>query len=300
MGISVSAPHLVSIGGRTLYSARAPMGWHLTRLEGWDDSPSNRVEDRPIPGLGGSSDPTEVLMNAREFVVAGIHIAGSQVVAETEVRSWLASLASRNDLTVEVHNAAGIRVARCWVRGGARVRRLDDVTTEFELPLFAPDGRKYGAETVQRLNSGIIAPGGLTMPITLADGVGAFEFVPFSTVGGFGTNRITLRNPGQADSWVVFEADGPIPVGLSITSDGQELRLERAVGASSTPGSPALLLSPYAGGRAVLNGVDVTTDLVVADWMKVAPGQTRQFNVAALDEPGAGAYVQARLRGAWW
>ena len=285
---------VVTVGGREFQGGIGD--WYVVEdgLDGWRDSPSVRGNSEDIPGQDGGFAPVEQLLSGREIALTARHSAASQMAAQADVETWAAQLAKRTDLTFTVSDSSGPKSCRVWVAPGNRVkvRELDAQWVEFQIVFYAPDGRKYAPTDPLVLEANPDSLDGLQFPMFSA---GFLDFGTFDSGAGFGGGGFYLTNRGTADSWPVYKVTGLIEDGFSILSQGDELRYEASVPAGST-----LVLSPYAGGRAVLDGVDVTTNLTVAEWAPVGPGETRPFTFVPAGQSFGGSKLEVDFRGAWW
>jgi len=290
--VNEPAPVIVEIAGRRFMSHdRDPAGWWIQRegLTEWWDSPETRFEDTPIPGQHGSFDPDDVLIAARTFPFIGRHRAVTFEWADREVRTWAAGLAARRDVEVRVY-AAGRWLHLRWakIRGRVRVREVNSRICEFQLPIWAADPRKYADDVTTVVNATVVPAGGLTLPVV--DGALAFGAPGTASFPGV----FQVENPGTADFFPTFTVRGPV-TDFTITSEGRAIEYAAPLAAGQE-----LVLSPYLGGRAVLDGVDVSHNLTQASWVPVDGGQTRGYFFNATD-PGLGAQLEVTYpNGAWW
>ena len=273
---------------------RHPSGWwiHTEGLDDWWDSPDTRFDDVAIPDGDGSFDPPEVFMAARMFRFRGRHEAVSALWAEREIRTWAAGLAKLPDLGVRVYTGdRWLSLRNAKVRGRVRVREITETISEFEIPMWAADPRKYGEPVTFRVTADMIPEDGLHFPL-FADGTLAFGALGS---GGFGAQYFEIANQGLADFWPVFRVSGPSP-GFTIVSDEHTLRFVGTLTAEQT-----VTLSPYAGGRAVIGTADVSHNLTEAAWVSVGPQMTRGY--AFVPDEGSGAGMTLTVEhpeGAWW
>ena len=283
---------IVEVAGRRFRAVdRHPSGWwiHTNGLDDWWDSPETRFDDDPIPGQHGSFAPDAVLMGARMFAFTGRHESVSAEWAEREIRTWAAGIAPRLDLEFSVYNAGRwLHLREAKIRGRVRVREITDRICEFQLPIWTHDPRKYGDTRSFTVNATVIPQGGLALPVV----DGALSFGAPGEVSFPGVFRIT--NPGTADLTPAFAVNGPLS-GFTITSENRVIEYSAPIAAGQQ-----LVLSPFLGGRAVLDGVDVSHNLPQAGWVPVDGGQTRGYFFNATD-PGLGAQLEVtHPDGAWW
>ncbi|WP_336629997.1 MULTISPECIES: hypothetical protein [unclassified Microbacterium] len=281
---------MVEIDGRRLYTEPGRGTWWLTGMEGFFDAPTNRVDEDLIPGGDGAFDVDEPLLEPRRPVISGYCEATSAEWANHDARAWLASLAKKSDLGFRVWvGDQWMHLRSAKVRGQVKVSDVDAVSTEFEIPLWAADPHKYGETRRIHMDAIVEATGGVAFPIV--DGAIGFG----STGGVLFPGVFALTNPGTAEFYPeAFTVAGPM-AGFTIQSESWVIEYDGPI----TTGQE-LVITPYAGGRAVLGGGDVSHNLLRAEWVPVAPGETRGFLFTPTDPgPGAGIVVDYP-EGAWW
>jgi hypothetical protein len=280
---------MVEIDGRRLYTNPGAGSWWLTELEGFHDSPGTRFDENLIPGEDGAFEPGEILLEPRRVVVRGTCEVSSAAWADRVTRPWLASLVKKKDLNFRAFvGGRWLSLRRAKIRGQVKVRDVDDVFTEFEIPIWSADSRKFGPKRTIEMDAAIEPAGGLRFP--MVDGA-----VSFGTSGGvLFPGVFAIHNPGSADLFPErFTVRGPMPR-FTITSETSVIEYDAAI-----PRGKDLVITPYAGGRANIDGADVSHNLVRADWVPVGPLETRGY-LFAPDEPGPGSSISIDYpEGAW-
>ncbi|WP_336630030.1 MULTISPECIES: hypothetical protein [unclassified Microbacterium] len=282
----------VEIAGRTMYGERVE-GWGLLpdSLAGWWDSLESRFDEDVIPGADGAFDVDEVLTAPRRVTVTGVVTSTSADWSIAEVRAWLASLVKIPDLQFRVlAGGAWLSLRNAKVRG--QVFSRPDFTgkrVEFEIPVWSADPRKYGRIRQISMDAVVEATGGLAFPIV--DGSIGFG----GTGGVLFPGVFAITNPGTAEFYPeAFTVTGPVS-GFTIQSESWVVEYDGPIAAGQQ-----LVITPYAGGRAVLGGGDVSNNLLRAEWVPVAPGETRGFLFTPTDPgPGAGIVIDYP-EGSWW
>lgn len=281
---------MVEIDGRRMRTEPGgPGGWWVTELEGFFDSPGTRFDENLIPGEDGAFDPGEILLEPRRLVVRGICEVSSGAWADRLARPWLASLVKKKDLGFRAF-AGGqwLSLRNAKIRGQVKVRDIDETVTEFEIPIWAADPRKFGPKVRIDMDATIEPSGGLQFP--LVDGA-----VSFGTSGGvLFPGVFVIHNQGTADLVPeLFTVRGPIPR-FSITSEASVIEYDGPVARGQE-----LTITPYAGGRAHLGGADVSHNLLRADWVPIRPGETRGYLFSPEDpQPGSQLAIDYS-EGAW-
>ena len=282
---------IVAVGGRKFYGrSHERRAWVLREgLEDWFDSPETQFTEDMIPEQDGAVDPDEVFVGPRRITVNLRASSSSEEYAAQELRPWAASLAKSKDLDFAIHmGGRWLRLRKAKIRGRVRTRRLIDGLTEFQLPVWAADPRKYGDSISSIVNATVAPVGGLGLPVV----DGALNFGVLGAVSFPGVFQV--RNPGTADFYPTFRVRGKV-ASFTITSEDRVIEYASPVGSGQE-----LSLSPYLGGRAVLDGVDVSQNLTQAGWVPVEGGQTRGYFFNATD-PGLGAQLEVTYpNGAWW
>lgn len=280
---------MVEIDGRRLHTEPGTGMWWLTELEGLYDSPETRYDENLVPGEDGAFDPDEVLLGPRRVVVRGTCESSSPGWADRVARPWLTALAKKRDLNFRAFvGGQWVSLRRAKIRGQVKVRDVDEYFTEFEIPIWTHDSRKYGPKRRIEMDAAIEPSGGLRFP--MVDGS-----VSFGTSGGvLFPGVFIIHNPGTADLFPEkFTVRGPVPR-FSIASESSVIEYDGPI----TRGQE-LTVTPFAGGRAYLDGADVSTNLVRADWVPVRPGETRGYLFSPEDpQPGSQLAIDYS-EGAW-
>lgn len=284
---------ILEVGGRRWHGRARGLLW-IARdgLDGWWDSAETLYDENINPDGDGAFDPVEVNVGPKRVDVVLLADASSPEWAELDIRTWAASLPKMGDLGFRVYHAGRwLSLRDSKIRGRVRVRpnRQDMRLTDIEFTVWSHDPRKYGTARSLPIAANASDLSGLEFDI-------ADEALEFT--GGDGTATFPgffeLTNTGTADFYPWFRISGPL-TSFTITSDSNVLEYSGPVSASQE-----LILSPYLGGRAVLDGVDVSTNLTQAGWVPVDGNQTRGY-LFTPENPGAGSTLTVEYyEGAWW
>lgn len=282
----------VRVGSRIFDGSAQGNAW-IDRggLDGWWDSAETDDDSERIPGTDGDFEGG-TLLGARRFTFRAVVDSSSTDWAELEVRPWAAALSKSSDIEFGLFSAGSWRyLRRAQVRGQVRViPHVDDMRrTTIEVPVWAADPRKYGRTVTIEIDATSEPVGGMRFPIV--DGAldfaaeGLTEFPGVFKIEGIGTA------PFYPEKFVIR---GPLD-GFTVTSEGYSVEYDGPVGVGDE-----LILTPYAGGRATLNGSDVSHNLIRADWVAVQPGETRGYLFTPIDpQPGSKLTVTHPLE-SWW
>lgn len=282
-----------TVGGRVFDGeANGTMWIDRDGLDGWWDSPEVINEDESIPGGDGEFETQDVTVGRRRFMFRAWVESSSPEWAELELRPWAAALSKSDDIGFSLsHAGRTLRLRRAQIRGIVRVRphREDMRRTTVEFSVMAADPKKYGPAREVAIDAISAAIGGLRFPIV----EGALDFGTEGLTEFPGVFR--LDNTGTAAFFPEkFTVRGPLD-GFTITSEQSTVEYDGPVAASDE-----LVLTPYAGGRATLNGADVSHNLIRADWVAVQPGETRGYLFTPINpRPGSKLTIDYP-EGAWW
>lgn len=265
----------------------------LQAFTGWHSSPPVAANIENMPQADGAFDPERTYRGSKVMSITGFATASSVSDAEDlwDDISGLAPLGTRFDVQVTALSGR-VRTTTCRVNGQISVDPFTATKAKFMIPLVAADGRKYGPPIEQRADApGVSNRNGLTFPLVGPIG-GTLDFGPFSPTG-----LVELANSGTAETWPRFLVTGSIgAAGFQIVSGSNiiEYRGPIAVGQS-------VLLDPYAGGRAFLNGNDVTGEyLTRSEWSSILPESKRSYAFNPIGATDANASMLAQYREAWW
>jgi hypothetical protein len=281
----------VTLGELTLTDD--PVGdpsWKVQELDGWWSPPpvETNIENIPL-GDGGFDAPT--FRRPKTFSINGVVQASTRAAARTAAWDRLAGLSpTGGPMTLTVMDEAGTRQMQVRLASNPQVLPYGGQRAFFQIPLVAADGRKYGPLISQQRGIGLpAATDGLTFPL-FSDGTLSF--------GSFtGTNSVALANTGTAPTFPTFAVSGYFDsAGFVIVSDaGEVITFQRTVSPGST-----VILSPYAGGRATIDGSDQTTYLTSPSWTPIPPKGSRAYTLFAAGQSDAGAGMTVTYREAWW
>lgn len=288
MGVNL----MIEMGGIRLYGNPSYNGWGVLKdgIDGWWDSLDTRDEDDPVPGADGSFEPDDPLVESRTVTIRGAHVASSPEWSISQIRTALAALAKQANLGFRIWEAGQwVTLRNAQIRGRVKVAEHRRNIARFELTVRSADPRKYGESRRIHLDALVEATGGLDFPIV--DGAISFG----GTGGVLFPGVFALTNPGTAEYFPsAFTITGPM-AGFTIQSEQWVLEYDGEI-----PVGQQLVITPYAGGRAVLNGGDVSHNLLRAEWVPVRPGETRGYLFTPTD-PGSGSGLMIDYPiGAWW
>lgn len=259
----------LEVGGKIADGASNGNPWiGVDGLDGWWDSAETLFDETTLDTGDGAYDPTEVFLGPKRVQVVLLADASSPEWAELEVRTWAASLSKMTDLGFRVYSAGRwLSLRNAKVRGAVSVRpnRRDMRLTEIRFTAWSHDPRKYGQTVRIEIDATASSQGGLVFPIIDS----AMNFNDLGDADFPGAFRIP--NPGTADFYPVMTVTGPA-TSFKVTSEDSVIEYSATV-----LHGKKLVLSPYAGGRAVLEGADASYNLTRAEWISVQPGEDRGY-----------------------
>jgi hypothetical protein len=259
-------------------------------LVNWYSSPPVISDVQQNPQDDSDYAPERTYRKAKTMSLEGWVQSTSPEAAVIEGWQRVSSLAPLGgSMNLHVTDPTGEYDMTVWLNGGPSVIPFTQNRAKFQIPLIAPDGRKYRAQEPLVSGPGGDSPVGLVWPLF---GAGYLDFGSFSPSGLF-----YVTNNGTAESWPVFKVRGGIDAsGFQILSTAGLIEYTAAV-----PSGQEVVLSPYAGGRATVSGVDVTGDnLTQADWPSILPKETRSYIFNPLGTADANAQITLNFSDAWW
>jgi hypothetical protein len=289
--MAVTPGTIVDLGGYMRFEATlSPSeGAHtLTDLQGWLDMTEITLDTEKLPGQHGHFPPEDPLLGGRYVrVLADITTAPG---GDIRTEFWRAfSAVPLGPWRMSVTDAFGTLYSDVWLSGTPRftMGRVAWIGT-VDITLFAPDMRKYRAQEPGDGHEpqGAVTLDGLHYPLYLD---GYLDYGPFAVSGGF-----YLNNAGTIESWPTFRVRGELIDGFAVEAGDDLLVFDTTV-----PSGQECVLSPYAGGRAILNGEDRTEELVESGWSALQPGETRLFVFSALGDYDPAARLFPIMRDAF-
>lgn len=285
---------MLEVGGRRFDGGSAGKRWiGRDGLDGWWDGAETTFDEQSDPDGDGAYDPVTVNVGPRRVNVTLVTDASSPMWATLNHRSWAAALSKSTDLGFRVYEdgIGWLSLRNAKIRGKPRVtpNRNDMRLTTIMFTAWSADPRKYGEMVGFPIDAISPERGGLATPISPERGM---DFAPGGEVTFPGVFHV--NNPGTADFYPTFTVRGPVD-GFTISTEERAITYAAPIGTGQS-----LVLSPYAGGRAVLDGVDVSHNLTRADWVPVQ-GQENRGYVFTPAAPGGGAQLQIDYPdGAYW
>lgn len=266
----------------------------LSNLRGWYAGPPLKSPTEDMPDSDGAFEPEKSNRGQKRMWLEGWLQATSVEEAEELAYDRVAAIAPLGErLHLQVESTSGIiRYMTVRVDGIPDVVPFTDRRARFQIPLVAADGRKYGDPQISGATPAGGSVDGLVFPLVNTVAIGTLDFGTFAPTG-----LVTLTNNGTAPTWPIFHVFGGIAVdGFQIISDQDVIEFLAAV-----PAGEELILDPYAGGRAVMGGVDVTGGaLTRSEWPAILPGQTRTYSFDPIGSSDGNARLETEFREAWW
>jgi hypothetical protein len=262
-------------------------GWHLARLTGWYDAAPSRVELRDRPQADGSFGVSRYFRGSRVVSVEGSY-SGSSIEDAYAARDQLSALqASGVPSLFVVEDPLGSRTAEAVL---AKAPTADDGLFspffQFAFDVVAMNPKRYGPAVVTTTG----------LPSSL-DGID----YPIGYVIDYGvpgdSGRLTVSNPGRADTEPMLEVTGGLGGGFELTDvfTGRVLRYVEAVPLGST-----VYLNPRTG----IVYIDAPTNdksraLVRREWFALPAGETHEIQFNAIGSVSGTPTLTARTSPAY-
>lgn len=261
----------------------------LMSIDGWYSAPPVETTIDSIPLADGGFDSPSY-RRPRKISLNGMVTASSAALAKAAAWRTIAGLApTGNAMLLTVTDELGPLTTQVRLDTAPQVVPYTGRTAFFQIPLVAPDPRKYGPLHSSTIGIGsVAATDGMAFPLFAP---GYLDFGAFTA-----TNALSVSNTGTAPTWPTFLVRGSFDsAGFTITSNGGDVI---TFGRSVSPGS-TLTISPYAGGRATVDGSDQSVFLN-ATWSPIPPGGTRTYSIFAGGSTDVNAAMTVNYREAWW
>lgn len=280
--------------GLTLASDQSsPFG--IRNLAGWDELPDVRL-DAPSRLQGHGRFDTAVWADERVVTLSGQIVSPDRdalLQQLSAVLTWPSGPGRAEDLVVT-------RAGRT-LTAGARLTAFKTPSdadwsmgkVPFAIEWRCRDPLRYGEpESVTTLFPTL--RGGLEY-FLYTDGAVDTGFLEYGEASD--TGRVTITNPGTADTWPVFQVDGEIDqygFDIAVVDTDQRIRFAGPVSAGSS------LVIDSASGSAVIDGTADRGGLLTArDWFPVPAGQSVEIAFIPLGS-NLGGQLTAVTRPGWW
>lgn len=277
----------VTIGALTLPNRPDPSGgFWFEKLIDWYKSPEAKSKLDERPQAHGSFRPVFDWRGVATPSVEG-HFAGASYAEAVAAIDALNSLAGGQLTTMTVADDLRSTSRQVSIRNIDIPDNNGQPLIDFAIDMVAPDPRRYGTEVATP--TGLPVPGtGIAYPITFP--------LAYGTPGADG--RVSMQNPGTAESYPTFEVSGALVGGFSLVEvgTGRQIRFVRDI----PDGSKVVINSRT--GRAYIDvpANDVSSFLTVTDWWSVPAGGSSVVQFSALGSSSGTPTLLARLAPAFW
>ena len=264
--------------------------YRISNITGWEEPPDGRTDDTARPNAHGSFD-APIWASSRTVTVDGYCIdpaTRSQLL--TDLGAALVPTGDVGTGTLSVTFAGRTLTAK------ARYMRSSRVLTQWgpghfgwQAQWWCADPMRYGPPRVASTPTAD-SPGGLVFP--LFDVTSLLGFGAAATTG-----RVTLTNPGTADTWPTFTVTGPLPGGFELVelATGRRLRWTRDV-----PDGIQVVLDARAGTVTYGGAPGYDGALTVRQWWSVPAGGSRTVQFNPLGTPNTTALMAVTWSPAYW
>lgn len=264
--------------------------WRYTNVTGWYlGGVGFRTAFEPYPNAHGAHD-APVYRDPRVIGVEGFLVAETPALGKHACDTLNATLADGRLGTFAIDDPdIGYREAKVRLSGTDGDYWNANQVNKFLLQFTATDPRKYGPLVSAPGATPSKGPEGLTFP--LFEPAGTLDFG-----AGGRSGKVTVDNPGTADTDVVITANGPHLGGVQFTKVGTG---ERLIFPKDIPSGAELRLDS-ATGRATLNGADRTGQLTRLEFWKVPAKGSVQVALTPLGPAGQAGTYEVSAQPAYW
>lgn len=268
-GADVDAFGAAPVGGAFLYSDES--------LDAWFSLPSPVTRAAKRANAHGSFGIGVTTLEAAEPKIIGRYFGMTKVDA-ADARARLSAMYNDGSpIVMRVTDASGEVSSRIvWVTS-FDVDWTSTETFTFDMTLFAPDPRRYGA-LIESGEVGLGTPaGGLRWPLGTTPGL----WLDWGVAGTAPT--IALTNPGNTTAYPTLYVGGAgaFPGGFRLT----EVDTAREVSYESPLGQGSTITINNRTRRASLDYGDVTERFTTREWFQVPSGSTRTYRLDAIGVP---------------
>ena len=261
--------------------------WVLSDLDGWWNLPEPDLPDDPRAYQFDGSYETDGRYKARDITLTGVIIPdqatpGNVAAARRRLLSGVSAV--RSSLALEVDESDASKTASCRLAGRPQVAvsGLNGVL-QFQIPLRAPDPRKFSTETGVVSTGVSKTTGGRTYPRTF----------PQTYPGGSTSGIASFVNEGDYNSNAQIVITGPVTdPSLEHIEQGKSLRFDITLALGDTLtldlDTHSVVLNDTASRR---NAVDLTSQ-----WFTVQPGTN---SIRFLGTTSGSPTLTVAYRSAW-
>ena len=281
----------IEFGGIT-FDDEAPTGFTFGRLKGWWDAAPMRLNQNERPQGDGDFGSAKNWRGARVISQQGSYVGETMADTYAAMEQIAAVQSSGVPSPFRVVEPFGAKQCVVSLANGPSVP--DQIYTPYftyTFDVIAADPLKYG----DALTTSTTLPtsgGGIAYPITYP--------IDYGTPGYPG--RITVSNPGTADTYSLLEVTGGLAGGFELTevTTGQVIRFERPIPVGST-----VYLNPRTGRASIDGQSDVSGFLTRSEWWSVPaasggiPG-SREIQFNALGAVTGTPTLTSRTSPAFW
>ena len=273
------------------------LGWapgsatYLTGLDGWTGSAPIRRSKADLLG-GHGSHAERGYKDERLISASGHHVAPSRAAAAAYADQLAGFLGDGTEGVFLVDDVdQGERWAEVYLAsGGVDVHWTGGVDVAYTVHMLATDPRKYGRPSAVPSTAPPTPGAGLVFPLFGAPADGALDIGR----GGI-SGRVSATNTGTADTGPIFSVFGEHVPGFTITHLATGRRL---VYADTVTANQTLVLDTNDGSVTLDGYAPRETRLTMAEWTRLAPGETGAW---LFEAPGSiNARMGLEVFPAWW
>lgn len=200
----------------------------ISDLTGWLDGAPIRPEIEQRPNSDGAFGVDTDYRAARVISQTGVISGSTPFEAETRWAQFAALQADGKPFTFAGTTARGRRTCLVSVSGAPTITPITDRDARYSVTMIARDPVRY-MDPVTQSTALPSAGGGLEYPLHGSSGT-----LSYGAVGTLG--RVTLSNPGTADTYAKVTVSGGLEGGALVTviETGQALTYTRVIPAGST------------------------------------------------------------------
>ena len=278
----------LEVAGITFYDRRQTdgFGFYFSDLTDWDGVPESKSPVNERPQGDGAFGIAEDLRQSAAVSFTGFYSGSSRVDMLTRKQEMTGALGVGRPVTATFTDELGPTSRIVSIRNAKPADTKGRDVVQFTVDMIATDPLRYGpsvavSTTLPTSGGGIAYP--ITYPLT------------YGTPGYPG--RITVSNPGTADTYSLLEVTGGLAGGFELTevTTGQVIRFERPIPVGST-----VYLNPRTGRASIDGQSDVSGFLTRSEWWAVPAGGSREIQFNSLGVVTGAPTLVSRTSPAYW
>ena len=262
----------------------------IARLDGWYSGAPVRVDVEERPTGDGAFGVRQIFRSPRVITQSGIvRAADTDSAVNGPWAAFAALQPAGSPSEFSVTDGSGIKSVVASLAAAPELELVVGGLARYTLQLIARDPVKYGPEST--VSTGLpAAGGGLVYP--LHDPAGALSYGALGDLG-----RVSVSNPGTADTWPVVVVTGELTSGFFVQclESGHVVRYDRVV-----PAGTSVALDFRTGETLIDGQSDGSTYVTRDEWFPIPAGGSCTIQFNSLGSSSGSPMMTVTTRPGWW